>query len=70
MMIMEAWSRTVLKVVIMVASMCSGVVYAQTSSPEGDEGQQRQDIHQDRQDLRADRQDFRGDHPQRTGRRR
>jgi hypothetical protein len=54
----------------MAATMCSGVVYAQTDSLEGEEGQDRQDMQQDRQDRRADRQDFQGDHPQPTGRRR
>jgi len=58
-MMIRPWSRTVLKVVIMAAAMCSGVVaYAQPGLLERDEGKDRADPQQDRHDRRADRQEF------------
>ena len=50
-MAVRPWSRTVFKVVIMAATMCSGVVVARNNLLEGDEGQDRRDRRQERQGL-------------------
>ena len=50
-MVVRPWSRIVFKVVIMAATMCSGVVVARADLLGGDEGQGQRDKRQDRQDL-------------------
>ena len=50
-MVVRPWLRTVLKIVIMAATMCSGVVVARADLVGGDEGQGQRDKRQDRQDL-------------------
>src|SRR5512141_1881418 len=55
--IMRQSSRRVLEVAVLAALVYSGPTYAQTASPNGDPGQDRQDMRHDRRDLRQDRQD-------------
>lgn len=48
---MRPWSRTVLKVVIMAATVCSGVAVARYDLLVGDEGPGQWDSKRDRRDL-------------------
>jgi len=51
-MVMRPWLQTVLKVVVMGVTMCSGIVVAKNDVPMGDEGQEGdRDIKQTRQKL-------------------
>ena len=50
-MVVRPWSRTVLKVVIMAATMCGGVVVAENNLLEGDEGQGQRDMRRDQKPL-------------------
>lgn len=45
---MRPWVQYVLKIVILVATACSGAVYVQTGLPEGDEGHACRDMQRDR----------------------
>ena len=51
-------SRRVLEVAMLAALVYSGPSYAQTDSPNGGPGQDRQDMRQDRGELRQDRRTF------------
>ena len=51
-MVMRSWLRAVLKVVIIAATMCSGIIVAKSDGPVGDEGHEGgRDIRQTQQDL-------------------
>ena len=54
-----AWR--VCEVAMLAALMSSGPTYAQRDSPNGDPGQDRQEMRQGRRDVRQDRQDLQGD---------
>jgi len=53
---MKPWLRTVLKVVIKAATMCTGIVVPKYDMPVGDKGHQAgwdiQDIREDRQNQK------------------
>ena len=48
---MRPWSQTVLKVVVMAATVCSGVAVARYDLLVGDEGPGRRDSKRNRRDL-------------------
>jgi len=49
---MRPWLRTILKFVVMGATMCSGIIVAKYDVREGDEGHEGgRDIRQNQQDL-------------------
>ena len=50
-MVVSPWSQIVLKVVIMVATMCSGVVVVRHNLPWTNKGQRERDIREDPQTL-------------------
>lgn len=52
---MRKSSRRVLEVTVLAAIMGSGTGYAQTDCPNGDPGEDRQDMREDRRDIRQDR---------------
>ena len=51
-MVQRPWLRAILKVVVMAATMCSGIIVAKYDVPIGDEGRQGgQGTQQPQQDL-------------------
>ena len=50
-MVVRPWQRTVLKGVIMAATMCSGVAVPRHDLLEGDEGQGQRDMRRDQKPL-------------------